>query len=123
MAYKYRPKNKEELVETIKKEIYEVQGSENNPNWQADLNCIDTSNITDMSWLFAPYDFDYDMKGYELTKFNGDISKWNVSNVENMEYMFFQSQFNKDISNWNVDNVKNMSWMFAYSQFNQDISK
>ena len=41
MAYKYRPKNKEELVEAIKKEIYEVQGTEYNPNWQADLNCID----------------------------------------------------------------------------------
>ena len=76
MVYKYRPKTKEELVEAIKKEIYEIQRTKNKPNWQADLNCIDTSLITDMSDLFS--------KEYGLNKFNGDISKWNVSNVENM---------------------------------------
>ena len=80
MAYKYRPKNKEELVEAIKKEINEVQGSENNPNWQADLNCIDTSLITDMSYLFS--------NEYGLEKFSGNISSWDVSNVKNMTAMF-----------------------------------
>ena len=53
MVYKYRPKTKEELVEAIKKEIYEVQRSKYSPNWNADLNCIDTSLITDMSYLFS----------------------------------------------------------------------
>ena len=28
------------------------------------------------------------------SKFNGDISKWNMSNVTNMNYMFGDSQFN-----------------------------
>ena len=58
-----------------------------------------------------------------LNKFNGDISKWDVSSVKNMDHMFFNSQFNGDISKWNVSNVKNMDYMFAFSKFNQDISK
>ena len=121
--YKYRPKTKEELVEAIKKEIYEVQGTFSKPNWKADLNCIDTSLITDMSYLFAPDEPEIELNGYDLDKFNGDISNWNVSNVENMESMFDNSKFNGDISKWNVSNVKNMSGMFGFNQFNKDISK
>jgi len=114
MKYKYQPKNKKELIEAIEKEIYEVQGTPNNPNWEADLNCIDTSKITDMSDLFSIVS--------SLGKFNGDISKWNVRNVKTMEAVFHESKFNQDISKWDVSNVENMSYMFAFSKFNQDIS-
>ena len=114
MKYKYQPKTKAELIEAIKKEIYEIQRTKDNPNWQADLNCIDTSLITDMSYLFS--------EEYGLNKFNGDISNWNVSNVTDMSRMFDSSQFNGDISNWNVSNIENIEWMFAHSQFNGDIS-
>ena len=123
MSYKYRPKTKEELVKAIKREIYEVQGTKDNPNWQADLNCIDTSLITDMSFLFAPHNPEYDVNGYGLEKFNGNISEWNVNNVTNMSWMFYKLKFNRDISKWNVSNVKNMAGMFAHSKFNRDISK
>ena len=123
MVYKYRPKTKEELVEAIKKEIYEVQGTKKNPNWNADLNCIDTSLITDMYELFAPDEPEIGINGYSLENFNGNISKWNVSNVENMSDMFAFSKFNQNISNWDVSNVTNMSWMFEVSNFNGDISK
>ena len=103
--YNYHPKTRDELKELIKKLIKE-RGNE------ADLNDIDTSEITDMSRLF-----------YESTfNFNGNISNWDVSNVEDMNHMFYSSEFNGDISNWDVSNVENMEYMFAYSKFNGDIS-
>ena len=103
IAYNYHPKTKDELKDIIKQRI-ESEGNECN------LNDIDTSNITDMSYLF------------EYTDFNGDISKWDVSNVTDMRGMFVHSKFNSDISKWNVSNVTNMSGMFNGSSFNQDIS-
>ena len=56
--------------------------------------------------------------------FNGDISKWDVSNVTNMARMFYDCElFNKDISSWDVSNVTNMKYMFYKCEsFNQDIS-
>ncbi len=44
MEYKYTPKTKEELISAIEKEI-DLQGDD------ADLNCIDTSAITDMIFV------------------------------------------------------------------------
>lgn len=79
-----------------------------------DLNFIDTSRITDMSLLF---------KHPRLQGFNGDISKWDVSHVKNMECMFMNSYFNGDISKWDTSNVETMESMFAYSHFKSDISK
>ena len=113
--YKYKPETKKELIEVIKKEIYEVQGTKDKPNWKANLNHIDTSLITDMFCLFS--------KEYGLNKLNGNISEWNISNVYNMEYMFARSKFNKDISNWNVKNVKYMDEIFEGTKINIDVNK
>ena len=127
IVYNYHPKTKDELKDIIDKRI-ESEGNECN------LNDIDTSNITDMSYLFEYSDFNGDisrwnvskvknMKGmFRVSKFNGDISNWNVSNVTTMEGMFYKSEFNGDISNWNVSNVTNMRNMFDRSKFNSDIS-
>ena len=103
--YNYSPKTKGELQDIIKQRI-KAEGNE------VDLNDIDVSNITDMSYLFSH------------TNFNGDISTWDVSNVTNMYQMFCGcAKFNKDISNWNVSNVTNMNGMFYLCyNFNQDIS-
>ena len=105
-SYKYFPETKEELKDIISKRI-KTEGK------KADLNDIDVSKIKDMSNLF------------EGTVFNGDISKWDVSNVTNMKAMFYNClEFNQDISVWDVSNVTNMRSMFLNCKaFNQDISK
>ena len=103
------PKTKEELVSLIQDEV-------KRNGWNCDLNHINTEYITDMSDLFAKFD------GYNLDIFNGDISQWDVSKVENMSYMFNRSKFNRDISKWNVSNVTDMRDMFVWSKFNGDIS-
>ena len=66
----YRPDTKEELINIIKQRI-ESEGN------KCDLNDIDVSKITDMSSLFNNF-----------KEFNGDISKWDVSNVIKMSEMF-----------------------------------
>ena len=103
--YNYHPKTKEELQKIINKRVKE-EGNECN------LNDIDVSYITDMSYLF------------EGIHFNGDISKWDVSNVKDMKYMFYWcGSFNKDISKWDVSSVKYMQCMFlGCVNFNQDLS-
>ena len=101
--------NNENIRRLISKAIMEY-----GPN--CDLNFIDVSQVTDMSFLFRRDDtFTPD--------FNGDISKWNVSNVKYMQSMFWGSTFNGDISKWNVSNVTSMNNMFCGSCFNGDISK
>ena len=79
--YNYHPKTRDELQELVKKLIKE-RGNE------ADLNDIDTSEITDMTTLFY------------LSKFNGDISKWDVSKVEDMHYMFTGTPLAKNTPKW-----------------------
>lgn len=76
------------------------------------LGKIDTSKITDMSGLFS------DSK---RRRFLG-IEKWDVSNVEDMSYMFGHSAFNQPLDSWDVSNVKNMSDMFYNSAFNHSLA-
>jgi len=57
--------------------------------------------------------------------FNKNISKWDVSSVTNMSHMFWNANaFNQDIFNWDVSNVTDISGMFRSAEaFNQNISK
>ena len=96
--YEYHPKSKDELrkniIECIKNDKY-------------DLNCIDTSKITDMSYLFGS------LNNVPIQSINFDVSEWDVSNVEYMQHMFsYCKNFNGDLSNWNISNVKFMERMF-----------
>jgi len=58
------------------------------------------------------------------SKFNANISNWDVSDVTDMYSMFEEAtSFNQDISDWDVSSVTDMSVMFAEAtSFNQDIS-
>ena len=42
------------------------------------------------------------------SEFDGDISKWDTSNVTNMACMFASSEFTGDISGWDTSKVKSM---------------
>ena len=80
-SYNYHPKTHDELIKIVDQLIKE-RGNE------ADLNDIDTSEITDMYQLFYK------------SEFNGDISNWNVSNVKDMSYMFDKSPLEKNPPKW-----------------------
>ncbi len=108
-------KNTLHLSELISQEIEEN-------GYHCDLNHIDVSNISNMSFLFSKSA----MNGKNKIKngsFNGDISKWNVSQVETMEGMFYRSEFNGNISDWNLNHLHYAPMMFSHSYFNQDISR
>ena len=79
-------------------------------NWQ--FSTDPTKNI-DLSNMFNG-----------TTKFNRDISTWNVIRVTNMSAMFINtSVFNQDLSAWDVSNVTNMSNMFNNAQaFNMPLN-
>jgi len=96
-TFKLKPKTKEDLENLIKAEL--AQGGNG-----CDLNHIDTSIITDFSFLFLG------------SLFCGDISRWDVSNVESMIWMFTKSEFNGDISAWNASSLMADADMFLYSK-------
>ena len=72
---------------------------------EMDLSGFDTSNVTDMSYMF------YGSKATSL-----DLSEWNTSNVTNMNRMFFESKATSiDLSGWDTSKVTNMYRMFGNS--------
>jgi surface protein len=123
--------DKEHLIKLIEQEM-KLNGN------NCDLNHINISKITNMHTLFSvkPLEkFNGNISRWDVShvtmmpgmfahsNFNGDISQWNTSNVENMWGMFTDSAFDGDLSKWNVSNVENMKGMFHQSDFTGDISK
>ena len=127
IKYDYHPETKEELKDIIDK-LVDEQSMED----VIDLNSIDTSEITDMSGLFHNFEgiLKIDVSKWDVSNvdntdsmFKGcinleeiiGIEKWDVSSVENMQDMFRGCEkFNQDISKWNVSKVTNNSCMFFY---------
>ncbi|MBT0880605.1 MULTISPECIES: BspA family leucine-rich repeat surface protein [unclassified Campylobacter] len=97
--FKYIPATKVELKELVKDEnIY--------------LGDIDTSLITDMSYLF-----------YRINRRNfSGINKWNTSNVTNMAGMFYGCIYFNESLSLDTRNVTNMVGMFyGCESFNQKL--
>ena len=91
-----RPSSKAELRFMIEQEL-KRQGRD------VDLNFIDTSEITDMSYLFNGLYIGY-IK----------IDEWDTSNVTDMDGMFMGCcELNADLSSWNTKNVRRMNRMLS----------
>ena len=89
-----------------------------------DLTVVCTTRVTDMGGDDSNPDVAYGLflGDYENPSvFNQDIGNWDVSNVTDMNRMFYGSLFNQDIGNWDTSSVTEMSRMFAGSEFNQPI--
>ena len=101
IAERIRPRNKKELRTIIEQRIKQ---NSNNP----DLSDIDTSLITDMSYLFDG-----------SSVINLDLSSWDVSNVTDMCYMFFGCSSLKElnVSNWDTSNVCIMNNIFGKCKY------
>ena len=61
---------------------------------------------------------------FTTSSFNQNINHWDVSNVTDMNRMFyFATSFNQPLNNWNVFNVTDMKRMFDHSSsFNQPLN-
>ena len=101
------------------------------------LGEIDTSEVTDMSFLFRKKrDFSgigswdtskvttFERMFYRADNFNEDISKWDTSKAISFKEMFYgASNFNQPLNSWNTSRVTDMSGMFdGANEFNEDIS-
>ena len=87
---KFHPESKEELQKLV-----------SDP--KINLGLIDTSNISDMSWLFK-----------NCCNFNQAIGNWNVSRVTDMHDMFRSCvNFNQDLTQWKVKETCNTQNMFT----------
>lgn len=125
-----KPGTLKELRKIVRYEL-DIQG----PN--ADLNHIDTSEITELTGLFDQCVENIKIDKWNTSKvtnmsglfngcgkFNCDLSGWDTSNVTRMVSMFFSCwEFNSDISGWDVSKVTRMdSMFFECKKFNSDIS-
>ena len=84
---------------------------------------VDLQNVAIGDWNVSNVT-NMDRLFWDYETFNEPLNNWDVSNVTSMEQMFwFCRAFNQPLNNWNVSRVENMSDMFRTCRsFNQDLS-
>ena len=93
----------------------------------------DVSNVTSMRFAFLKSEISFDISKWNIEKIvnmenafqqaifinpNPDLTNWNTSNLEKMDYMFKNSNFNGDVSNFVIDKVKSLRYVFSETPFN-----
>jgi hypothetical protein len=100
---------------------------------KADLSFVCTYLVTNMSEIFYNSDFNQNISEWDISNvtnlqsmfwgtyyFNQPIGNWDVSNVTNMHRMFAGTFYlNQPIEDWDVSNVTDLSYIFAETYFNQ----
>ncbi|EDP71748.1 transmembrane protein, putative [Flavobacteriales bacterium ALC-1] len=114
------------------------EGCENlnitNPN----AGAPNLSEVTSVSAMFSDCEeFNGDVTNWDVSNveifdeafaycdiFNQPIGGWNMSNATSLDYMFYEAYtFNQPLNNWNVSNVINMEGVFSDAVvFNQDLN-
>jgi len=76
-----------------------------------------------MSYMFYKSGGGGSYSNPDSTKFDQNLTAWNVSQVTDMSYMFYGCRFNQALDKWDVGKVTDMSYMFymAY-EFNQNLN-
>lgn len=54
--------------------------------------------------------------------FSGDLSKWNVTNLQVLDEMFSHSRFNGNVSTWQLTMPLTLNRVFEFSAFQGDVS-
>ena len=79
----------------------------NTLNFNEDISNWNTSNVTNMSFMFA-----------EAGRFNQPVH-FDTNSVLDMDWMFFEATtFNQNLNNWDTDNVHSMRNMFQNTLMN-----
>ena len=88
------------------------------------ISTWDTSQVTDMAYLFCAYSSSYCGSSYYKSNaryFNDDISTWDTSRVTRMYNMFMSAQdFNQDLSGWNIRAVTGDLGYLFYQTYDLD---
>ena len=107
---KFFPQTRDELVDLVYDE-------------DVHLGSINTSRITDMSFLFSTYNEENKKFDLPERKDYSGIETWDVSHTADMRYMFAgAASFNQPLNGWDVSNVEIMKGMFMHAyRFNQPL--
>ena len=98
---------KEDKITTNEELRYKILGLYKE---QGEGETLDVSSLTNS---IKCDDFSYIFNELAEVKYIIGLENWDVSNVENMECMFWDcKKFNSDLSNWDVSSVKTVVEMF-----------
>ena len=90
-------------------------------NWQ--LNTGSDVNVSLASMFYIARAFNQELTSSIVTVGSNTYLAWDTQRVSTLYYTFNDADgFDKDISKWDTSNVKNLERTFAYTSYNQNLS-